>query len=325
MAKDHHTRGELWAFGSVLGWSSANIFDRLAVQGGDPLVGPFLRGLPSLALGLALMWKHGTWDEIQPASRRFIGRRAIMPFIWAGVLSTLGLFLYYFAIRIAGVILTVPILETWVIWGTLAAWTMLGERLRGSLLIGWAVIALGLTSLILGQLRGHPLSPLWYWALPLAALAAVSYGVSGVLWRDGQLRGAHQSTAITLQFVSSVGVGLIGLLASGHGRALAALPVGSLADFVGSGLASGVIAIYCIFTALRLLEVARVYAVSSLTPLAATLFARFFLHEALNLLVFAGVVMVCLGVTLTQIFRNRAAAQEREQEAAQASSRAAPL
>lgn len=318
MAKDHHTRGELWAFGSVLGWSSANIFDRLAVQGGDPLVGPFLRGLPSLALGLVLMWKHGTWGEIRPASARFIGRRAIMPFIWAGVLSTLGLFLYYFAIRIGGVILTIPILETWVIWGTLAAWAMLGERLSGSLLIGWAVIALGLASLILGQLRGQPLSPSWYWALPLAALAAVSYGVSGVLWRDGQLRGAHQSTAITLQFISSVGVGLVGLLVSGHGRALAALPVGSLADFIGSGLASGVIAIYCIFTALRLLEVARVYAVSSLTPLAATLFARFFLHEELNLLVFAGVVLVCLGVTLAQIFRSRSAAQESESETAQA-------
>jgi len=319
VAKDHHTRGELWALGSVLGWSSANIFDRLAVQHGDPLVGPFLRGLPSLGLGLILMWKHGSWDEIRPASVRFIGRRAIMPFVWAGVLSTLGLFLYYFAIRLGGVILTIPILETWVIWGTLAAWTMLGEKLRGFLLIGWGLIALGLGSLVLGQLRGQPLSASWYWALPLAALAAVSYGVSGVLWRDGQLRGAHQSTAITLQFVASVGVGLIGLLVSGHGRALAALPVGSLADFLGSGLASGVIAIYCIFTALRMLEVARVYAVSSLTPLAATLFAWFFLHEALNPFTFAGVVIVCLGVTVTQVFGSRSAAAERERETAQAS------
>jgi drug/metabolite transporter (DMT)-like permease len=316
VAKDHHARGELWALGSVLGWASANIFDRLAVQGGDPLVGPFLRGLPSLALGLILMWKHRTWDEIRPRSERFIGRRAIMPFVWAGVLSTLGLFLYYFAIRLGGVILTIPILETWVIWGTLAAWAMLGEKLRGFLLIGWGLIALGLAALVLGQIRGQPLSPLWYWALPLAALAAVSYGVSGVLWRDGQLRGAHQSTAIMLQFVSSVGVGLFGLVVSGRGRALAALQIGSLADFLGSGLASGVIAIYCIFTALRLLEVARVYAVSSLTPLTATLFARFFLHEELNLFTLAGVVIVCAGVTLTQVFRSRSEARDRAREAA---------
>lgn len=310
MSKNHHVRGELWALGSVVGYASANIFDRLAVEGGDRLVGPFLRGLPSLVLGLILMWKHGTWGEIRPRSARFIGRRAIMPFVWAGVLSTLGLFLYYFAISLGGVILTIPILETWVIWGTLAAWVMLGERLHGFLLIGWGLIALGLGALILGQLSGRPLSPLWYWALPLAALAAISYGVSGVLWRDGQLHGAHQSTAITLQFVSSVGVGLIGLLISGHGRALAALPVGSLADFLGSGLASGVIAIYCIFTALRLLEVARVYAFSSLTPLAATLLARFFLHEDLNLSTLAGVALICAGVILTQLFRRRIAARQ---------------
>jgi drug/metabolite transporter (DMT)-like permease len=317
VAKHHHARGELWAFGSVLGWSSANIFDRLAVKTGDPLVGPFLRGLPSLALGLVLMWKHRTWGEVRPGSEQFIGRRAITPFVWAGVLSTLGLFLYYFAIRLGGVIVTVPILETWVIWGTLTAWAMLGERLRGFLLIGWGLIAFGLASLILGQLRGQPLSPLWYWALPLGGLAAVSYGVSGVLWRDGQLRGAHQSTAITLQFVSSVAVGFIGLVVSGHGRALADLAVGSFADFLGSGLASGVIAIYCIFTALRLLEVARVYAVSSLTPLAATLFARFFLHEELNRFTFTGVVIVCAGVALTQVFRSRSRASESAHNAAQ--------
>lgn len=321
MAKNHHNRGELWALGSVLGWSSANIFDRLAVQQGDPLVGPFLRGIPSLALGLILMWSSDTWGELQPRSPRFVGRRAVMSFAWAGVLSTLGLFLYYFAIRAGGVILTIPILETWVIWGTLAAWGMLGERLRGYLLFGWGLIALGLASLILGQLRGKPLSASWYWALPLAALAAVSYGVSGVLWRDGQLRGAHQSTAITVQFVSSVGVGLIGLLVSGHGRALASLSVGGLADFLGSGIASGVVAIYCIFTALRMLEVARVYAVSSLTPLAATLFARIFLHEELNPFSLAGVLIVCLGVTLTQVFRNRSAAQDRASEKAPAASR----
>lgn len=316
MVKDHRSRGALWALGSVVGYASANIFDRLAVAGGDPLVGPFLRGLPSLALGLALVWKNRTWDQLRPRSPRYIGARAIAPFLWAGLLSTLGLFLYYFAIRLGGVILTVPLLETWVIWGTLAACLMLGEQLRGFLLIGWALIAVGLTSLILGQLRGHALSAGWYWTLPLAALAAFSYGISGVLWRDGQLRGAHQSTAILLQFAASVAVGFAGLLVAGRLGVLIATPARTLLNFLGSGLFSGVIAIYCIFTALRLLEVARVYAFSSLTPLTATLFARFFLHEYLNLLMFAGVLLICGGVTLTQIFRHRADAREKRVQAA---------
>lgn len=308
MAESPHVRGEVWALGSVLGYASANVCDSVAVSGGDPLLGPFLRGLPSLALGLVLMWKHHTWAQLQPRSPHYIGRRAITPFLWAGLLSTIGLFLYYFAIRIGGVILTVPLIETWVIWGTLAAWLMLGEELRGFLLIGWGVIALGLAGLILGQLQGHPLTAAWYWALPLAALAAVSYGVSGVLWRDGQLRGADQSTAILLQFVSSVAVGLIGLVAAGKGGLLLAAPVGSLVSFLGGGVFSGVIAIYCIFKALRLAPVARAYAVSSLTPLTATLFARVFLHQYVNLPMLAGVVLICAGVILTQVFRSRAEA-----------------
>jgi uncharacterized membrane protein len=317
---DPHSHGELWALGSVLGYASANIFDRLAVNAGDPLVGPFLRGLPSLLLGVALVLKHRTWDQLRPSSSRFIGRRAIMPFVWAGSLSTFGLFLYYFAIRAGGVIVTVPMLQTWVIWGTLAAWLMLGEQLRGFLLAGWGLIGLGLASLILGQLRGHPLSAAWYWSLPLAALAAISYGVSGVLWRQGQLRGAHQSTAILLQFITSVTVGLVGLALSGRLDLLATTPARSVINFLESGFLSGVIAIYCIFTALRLAQVARVNAISSLTPLTAVLFARLFLREDLNLPMFAGVLLICGGVTLTEIFRSRAnsrggAAVESSQEA----------
>ena len=298
-------QGELWALGSVFGYASANIFDRLAVVHADPLVGPFFRGLPSLLLGIALVWKNRTLSQLRPGSPQYVGRRAVLTFVWAGILSTMGLFIYYFAIRMGGVIITTPVLETWVIWGTLVAWIFLREKLRGFLLLGWALIALGLGALVLGQLRGKPISPYWYWAIPLAALAAVSYGISGVLWRDGQLRGAHQSTAILLQFVTSIAVALAGLGLGGRGSLLFTTARKDVMALLASGVLSGIIAIYCIFSALRLMEVGRVYAISSLTPLVATLFARFFLHEYLNLLILSGVLLISVGVTLTQIFRPR--------------------
>jgi len=298
-------QGELWALGSVFGYASANIFDRLAVVHADPLVGPFFRGLPSLLLGIALVWKNRTLGQLRPGSPQYVGRRAVLTFVWAGILSTMGLFIYYFAIRMGGVIITTPVLETWVIWGTLVAWIFLREKLRGFLLLGWALIALGLGAIVLGQLRGKPISPYWYWAIPLAALAAVSYGISGVLWRDGQLRGAHQSTAILLQFVTSIAVALAGLGVGGRGSLLFTTARKDVMALLASGVLSGIIAIYCIFSALRLMEVGRVYAISSLTPLVATLFARFFLHEYLNLLILSGVLLISVGVTLTQIFRPR--------------------
>lgn len=295
--------GEPWALGSVFGYASANVFDRMAVIHADPLIGPFLRGIPSLFLGIVLVWRNRTLDEVRPGSARYIGLRPILSFVLAGVLSTLGLFLYYFAIRIGGVTITVPVLETYVIWGTLIAWFFLGERFRAAVLLGVGLIAVGLVVLSLGQVRGQPISPHWYWAIPLVLVTALTYGVSGVLWRDGQLRGAHQSTAILLQFVTSVGVALAGLVVLGRLSMIGAASGREIAALLTSGVLSGIVGIYCMFTALRLMSVARVYAFSSLTPLVATLFAHFFLGEYLNLIMILGVLLVTVGVGLTQIYR----------------------
>jgi drug/metabolite transporter (DMT)-like permease len=296
-------RGEPWALGSVLGYASANIFDRVAVGQVDPFIGPVMRGLPSLALGIILVWKHRTLDQLRPGSPQYIGLRPILAFVAAGVISTFGLFLYYLAMSIGGVTITVPVQETYVIWGTLIAWIFLHERIHRYAFAGVLLIFVGLVGLSLGQSRGQPISPHWYWAIPLGLSTAFTYGISGVLWRDGQLRGAHQSVAILLQFITSVAAGFVGLVAAGRLTTLHAAPWRALVALLASGVLSGVLAIYCMFTALRLMAVARVYAFSSLTPLVATLFAHFILHEFLNSLMLAGILLVSVGVILTQVFR----------------------
>ncbi len=296
-------RGEPWALGSVLGYASANIFDRAAVVQADPLIGPVLRGLPSLALGIVLVWKHRTLNQLRPSSPQYIGLRPILAFVAAGVISTCGLFLYYLAMSFGGVTITVPVQETYVIWGTLIAWVFLHERIHRYALGGVVLIFVGLVGLSFGQYRGHPISAHWYWAIPLGFTTALTYGISGVLWRDGQLRGAHQSVAIFLQFVTSVAVGFAGLVVAGRLPILQTATWRALVALLASGVLSGVLAIYCMFTALRLMAVARVYAFSSLTPLVATLFAHFVLREFLNGLMLVGIVLVSIGVILTQIFR----------------------
>ena len=296
-------RGEPWALGSVLGYSAANVFDRIAVVHADPLIGPLLRGLPSLLLGIFLVWRNRTLDQLRPGSPRYVGRRAILPFLVAGVLSTIGLFVYYFAIRVGGVVITIPVLETYVIWGTLVAWFFLGERIRARALVGVGLIALGLVALAVGQRGGQSISPLWYWAIPLALFTAVTYGISGVLWRDGQLRGAHHSTAILSHSLTSMTVALIGLAALVRWSALVATSGRDVAALLTSGVLSGVVGIYSMFIALRRMTVARVYALRALTPLVAALFARFFLHEYLSPFMLASILLVSLGVALTQIYR----------------------
>lgn len=296
-------RGEPWALGTVLGYASANIFDRVAVVRADPLMGPVLRGLPSLMLGIFLMWKHHTLSQLRPGSPNYIGSRCIMAFVLAGVISTLGLFFYYFAMSFGGVTITVPVQETYVIWGTLIAWFFLGERISHYALAGVILIFLGLVGLSFGQSQGAPISGHWHWAIPFALATALTYGISGVLWRDGQLRGAHQSVAIFLQFLTSVVTGMAGILLAARLPGIHLATWGALAAYLASGVLSGIIAIYCMFTALRLMAVARVYAFSSLTPLVATLVAHFFLHEFLNGLMLVGILLVSAGVILTQVFR----------------------
>jgi drug/metabolite transporter (DMT)-like permease len=298
-------RGEPWALGTVLGYASANNFDDFASKHTDPLVGPFLRGLPSLILGIVLVLKNRTFSQLRASSPDYIGRRAILPFILAGVISTVGLFLYYFAMRVGGVAIVVPVQETYVIWGTLIAWFFLHERIHRYAVLGIVLIFVGLLVLTTGQWWGKPITPYWYWAIPLAFSTALTYGVSGVLWRLGQLRGAHQSIAIFLQFSTSVLVGLIGWLALGRGSVFTGPNWKVIGALLLSGVLSGVFAIYCMFTALRLMAVARVYAFSSLTPLTATVIAVLFLHEDLNAIMATGILLVSAGVVLTQIFRPR--------------------
>jgi drug/metabolite transporter (DMT)-like permease len=129
------------------------------------------------------------------------------------------------------------------------------------------------------------------------------------LWRDTQLRGAHQSTAILLQFIASVSVGLLGLAVLGRSSSIVATASQNLLALLASGVLSGIIAIYCLFTALRLMSVARAYAFASLNPVIAALFARFLLHEYLSLLMLAGVCLVSIGITLTHVFRPKEEAQ----------------
>jgi len=296
-------RGEPWALGTVLGYASANIFDRAAVKIGGPFIGPLFRGLPSLVLGLILMAKNRTFGQLRPGTPQYIGGRPIGAFVGAGIISTFGLFLYYLAMSYGGVVITVPVQETYVIWGTLIAWAFLHERVHRYALFGVLLIFVGLVGLSYGQLRGESISPHWYWAIPLALTTALTYGISGVLWRDGQLRGAHQSVAIFLQFFTSVTVAVVGLLAVGRWTTLQTVSGQAMVDLLASGVLSGVFAIYCMFTSLRLMAVARVYAFSALTPLVATLFAHYFLHEFLNWLMLTGIIFVSLGVILTQVFR----------------------
>jgi transporter family protein len=286
--------GELWALVGVLGYASANVFEAGAVKSADPLIGPLIRGIPTLALAIVLLGTRKMYRQLQPSSEHYVGRRTIVVFIIPGVLSTIGLFTYFLALQVGGVVITIPVQQSYIIWGAITSWMYLGERFSHKSLIGVGILVGGLVMLALGQMR---------YAIPLALFTAIAFGVSGVFWRIGQLRGADQSTGIFINIVAAEIIALLGLMWFGRIEALFETSAQDLSALFAGGILSGIVGLYGLFTSLKFLSVTRAYALASLTPLTAAILAYVFLNEHINLQMMAGIVMVTLGVALVQIYK----------------------
>ncbi|HEY6331628.1 MAG TPA: EamA family transporter [Blastocatellia bacterium] len=295
--------GEFWALAGVLAYSAGYLFDRIAVKNADPIVGPLIHGMPNLVLGIVLVASKRTYRQLNPSGPGYIGIRAILSFVIPGVLATLGLLAYYFALRLGGIAITIPVQQTYIIWGALVGWLYLGERIGRISAIGIGILMIGLFVLALGQMHGVPVSNSWYYAVPLALVAAAAYGISGVLWRDGQLRGADTSTGILIQYIVSEITALACVMGFGRFHLLLHAPKGQVEALLTSGVLAGVIAVYCVFTSLRLMSVARTYTFFSLLSPVSAILAYLFLRENINWQMGAGILIVCAGVVVAEKFK----------------------
>jgi len=295
--------GEFWMAGAIVGYVTSYLFDKIAIATIDPLIGPLFRRLPSLILGITLLFAQGMTAQVKPSSERFVGRPAILVLVIAGIVSTLGTFTYYFALRFGGVVLTVPTSQTLVLWGMLVGWIYLGEKFSAKAVLGTVAVFVGLVLLSYGQSQGVAVSGQWYYAIPLALITSMGWGIAGTLWRDGQLRGAHQSTAIFVQFGVGIALSVLVLAIAGRLGAIVDADVKDLLALLVGGILSGVVAIYCLFTALRLMSVARVYTLNSLTSLLAAVLSYLLFGEYLNGIMFVGILLISLGVVTVQVYK----------------------
>lgn len=168
------TRGEFWMVGAVAGYVASYLFDKIAVTNVDPLIGPLFRRLPSLLLGIVLLLGQGMIEQLNPSSPRFIGKPAIVVFVVSGVVSTLGMFAYYLALLFGGIVVTIPVTQTLVLWGAIIGWMYLGEKLDGKAILGVLVVVAGLIVLSYGQSQAEAASERWVYAIPLALFSAMS-------------------------------------------------------------------------------------------------------------------------------------------------------
>jgi drug/metabolite transporter (DMT)-like permease len=189
------------------------------------------------------------------------------------------------------------------LWGIIAGWLYLGEKFNWRGVSGIILLVVGLMVLSYGQTVGTPVSEQWYYAIPLALGAALTWGVTGVMWRDGQLRGADHSTAIFIQFMSKAIFTGVALILMNRLQLMWSMSLHDLGALLISGLLSGLVAQYCLFKALRMMSVARVYALNSLNPILAAILAYFTINEYINTTMFLGLLTACIGVVLVQVFK----------------------
>lgn len=100
-----------------------------------------------------------------------------------------------------------------------------------------------------------------------------------------------------------MGIALTIAILAGAGRlgAIGEAAVRDLLTLLASGVLSGVLAIYCLFTALRLMSVARIYTLHSFTPLLAAGLGRALFGESVNGPMAIGIGLTSLGVVLVQV------------------------
>lgn len=292
--------GELWAMGAIFGYTGANLFGRAGVTHTDPVAAPLLRDLPSFVMGLILMIAGRHYRQLLPGRPEFAGR-LLLPFLVSGVASVIGTFAFFFALNVGGVNIAVPVLQTQIIWGALFGWLLLQERVTWRGAFGIAVTLGGLAVLTLGQSRGVPVSEEWLWGLLLAAIPALAWGFSGVIWRRGQRQGVERSTGISVHYGVSVVASLGFLLLAGQLGIYQHIDRGDFTALVLSGISGGVIAVYSMFSAMRHLPAANVFVLNGAIPLTSALGGAVFLGEYINGLMWLGIFLASIGVVLFQL------------------------
>jgi drug/metabolite transporter (DMT)-like permease len=289
--------------GAILGFAGSNFLDRIAVVQIDPWLGALVKTIPSLVFAVILLTVRRTWSQMRPGRPEYIGPSAVGLFLVSGVLSVIGLVVYFYALRLAGLALTVPFLQTQIVWATVIGWLFMQERFHPPAILGIAIAAAGLMLLSYGQMYGRPVSDSWALGVPLTLLAALAFSITGAIARAGQLKGADQSTGMFLRFCVSVVLVLAIVAITGRFPLLAAASARDLAALLVSGVLNGVIAMYCFFTALRYMAVGRAFAMNGANPIVAVALGAIYLDEYINALMWVGIVLGFVGIVLVQVFK----------------------
>lgn len=285
--------------GTALCYAASNVLDQVAMSRADSFVAALVKALLVVLFAAAAL--------VVTARRRTPGTvkswtRAARSYVLAGLVSdVVGTVAFFQAMKLGGINIATPMVQTWVIWAALGGAIFLRERVGAKTYVGLLVAVLGLVGLAWAQQRGVPFTPDWPRAIPFGLLGAVGWAGSTVLIRKGQTEGVDRYVGMFLQFLAaSVGLAIV-VAATGRVALFAATSLETYACIVGSAALSGILGMTCMYTALHLAPVNRVIPVIAGYPVLAAIAGAVLLGNYLSALMVVGVLVVSVGVVICQV------------------------
>jgi DME family drug/metabolite transporter len=294
--------GELWAFGSALGYSLDNVFSAYAIhsEGINFMFAAVLRSLPVFIFSLIMVLSKRTESgAISPLSNW----KLFLSVVAYGLLTFfIGNTAFFAALQKGGVLVTTPIVGTQVLWAALIAVPILKEPLNWKMTTGMLVSIAGILVLAVGRSSGTDLAENWWIAVFLALLCAFCWSVSGVLIAYAQRKGVNRFNALLIGLITGF-IALNGyLFASGNSEVFTSTPPHLILNVLLAGLFN-MLALIGITSALGLTSVASATTLGSLQVGIAPLLAWLFIGEDMNMLIGVGILLILGGVVYVQYHR----------------------
>ncbi len=286
--------------GTALCFAVANLFDQTAMVKADPFIASSVKAF--LVSSFALIVLISSRKRLGLAShRRSYWTRAARIYAAAGIVSeVIGTAAFLQAMKVGGINIATPMVQTWVIWTAIGSVIFLKERVKAKTFIGLALSVSGLVLLAYFQQRGIPFTPDWPKGIPFGLLAALGWASSTLLIRKGQTEGIDRYVGLFMQFSAALLGLLIVIGATGRGALFTQISAGTYMYLGISALLAGILGMVCMYTALKLSPVEQVIPIVASYPVLAAIGGMLFLGNYLNGGMMGGIVLVAFGVVICQ-------------------------
>ncbi|HEX2909338.1 MAG TPA: EamA family transporter [Chloroflexia bacterium] len=335
--------GQVWMVIAALSFAIGNVYDQAAtqhLQRPNALVAAAIQAVPVFLYGLvgwlivsALRRRKGEIPTPLTPEARQARNKGIMFFAIAGVITQIGTAAFFQALIVSqyqGLSVTLPFVQTWELLAILMGLYFLKERPNGSVWVGMVIIVAGLALVALAPTiteNKNPLSPGWYWAMPLGLVAAICWAASSILARAGMQRGVSAFGGLSVQYLFG-GVGalflcwLTDLLANqGNMAQFGNLNGNVLLYVLGGAVINGILATGFLTFALKVSPAYKVLPINTIYPAVSVLlgWAYFGKSNEPTVLGLVALLIVAAGLTYIRLgpglfLRSRATRRETARE-----------